>query len=59
MCIQTVGQGHLNKLYEHVHILRCDPLMIQDANSAKEYLTVKLKMFLFCNFQMNSNVTNL
>ena len=30
-------------LYKHVHVLRCNPLVIQDANPAKEFLTVKLK----------------
>ena len=24
MCMQTVSQGQRNKLYEHVHVLRCD-----------------------------------
>ena len=42
-CIQIVSQEQRNKLYIHVHVLRCNPLMIQDANPAKEYLTVKLK----------------
>ena len=30
-------------LYKHVYVLRCKPLVIQDVNPAKEYLTVKLK----------------
>ena len=42
-CLQIVSQGQWNKLYEHVHVLRCNPLMIQDVNPAKEFLTVKLK----------------
>ena len=25
MCIQTVSQGQRNKLYKHVHVLRCNP----------------------------------
>ena len=43
MCKQIVSQGQQNKLYEHVYVLRCNPLMMQDVNPAKEYLTVKLK----------------
>ena len=31
------------KLYKHAHVLRYNPLVIQDVNPAKEYLTVKLK----------------
>ena len=34
-CMQIVSQGQWNKLYKHVHILRCNPLMIQDINPAK------------------------
>ena len=41
--MQIVSQGQRNKLYKHVYVLRCNPLMIQDINPAKEYLTVKLK----------------
>ena len=43
MCMQIVSQGQRNKLYKHVYVLRCNPLMIQDINPAKEYLIVKLK----------------
>ena len=39
-CLQIVSHG---QWYKHVHVLRCNPLMIQDANPAKESLTVKLK----------------
>ena len=39
-CMQIVSQGQQNKLYKHVHVT---PLVIQDINPAKEYLTVKLK----------------
>ena len=42
-CMQIVSQGQWNKLYKHVHVLRCNLLVIQDVNSAREYLTVKLK----------------
>ena len=35
VCMQIVSQGQWNKLYKHVHILRCNPLMIQDINPAK------------------------
>ena len=42
-CMQIVSQGQWNKLYKHVYVLRCNPLVIQDVNPAKEYLTVKLK----------------
>ena len=42
-CMQIVSQGQRNKLYKHVHVLRCNPLMIQDINPARDYLTVKLK----------------
>ena len=42
-CMQIVSQGQRNKLYKHVHVLRCNPLVIQDVNPAREYLTVKLK----------------
>ena len=42
-CMQTVSQGQQNKLYKHVYVIRCNPLVIQDVNPAKEYLTVKLK----------------
>ena len=34
-CMQIVGQGQWNKLYKHVHVLRCNPLVIQDVNPAK------------------------
>ena len=33
----------MNKLYKHVYVLRCNPLVIQDVSTAKEYLIVKLK----------------
>ena len=42
-CMQIVSQGQQNKLHKHVYVLRCNPLVIQDVNPAKEYLTVKLK----------------
>ena len=42
-CMQITSQGQQNKLYKHVHVLRCNPLVIQDINPAKEYLTIKLK----------------
>ena len=42
-CMQIVSQAQRNKLCKHVYILRCNPLMIQGINPAKEYLTVKLK----------------
>ena len=42
-CMQIVSQGQWNKLNKHVYVLRCNPLVIQDINPAKEYLTVKLK----------------
>ena len=32
-----------DKLYKYAYVLRCNPLVIQDVNPAKEYLTVKLK----------------
>ena len=35
-CMQIVSQGQWNKLYKHVHVLRCNPLMIQDINPAKK-----------------------
>ena len=41
--MQIISQGQRNKLYKHVHVLRCNPLVIQDVNPAREYLTVKLK----------------
>ena len=41
--MQIVSQGQRNKLYKHVHVLRCNPLVIQDVNPAREYLTVKPK----------------
>ena len=43
VCMQIVSQGQRNKLYKHVYVLRCNPLVIQDVNPAKEYLTVNLK----------------
>ena len=43
VCMQIVSQGQQNKLYKHVYVLRCNPLIIQDINPVKEYLTVKLK----------------
>ena len=42
-CMQIVSQGQRKKLYKRVHVLRCNPLVIQDINPAKEYLTIKLK----------------
>ena len=41
--MQIVSQGQQNKLYKHVYVVRCTPLVIQDINPAEEYLTVKLK----------------
>ena len=35
MCMQIVSQGQWNKLYKHVHVLRCNPLVIQDLNPVK------------------------
>ena len=35
VCMQIVSQGQRNKLYKHVHVLRCKPLVIQDVNPAK------------------------
>ena len=40
VCMQIVSQVQWNKLYKHVHVLRCNP---QDVNPTTEYLTVKLK----------------
>ena len=34
-CMQIVSQGQWSKLYKHVHVLRCNPLMIQEVNPAK------------------------
>ena len=34
-CMQIVSEGQQNKLNKHVHVLRCNPLMIQDVNPAK------------------------
>ena len=34
-CIQIVSQGQWNKLYKHVHVLRCNPFVMQDVNPAK------------------------
>ena len=42
-CMQIVSQEQQNKLYKHVYVLQCNPLVIQYINPAKEYLTVKLK----------------
>ena len=44
-CMQIVSQRRQNKLYKHVHVLRCNitPIVIQDVKPAKEFLTVKLK----------------
>ena len=42
-CMKIVSQGQRNKLYKHVYVLRCNSLVIQDGNPAKEYLIVKLK----------------
>ena len=41
--MQIVNQRQWNKLYKHVNVLRCNPLVIQDVNPAKEFLIVKLK----------------
>ena len=49
-CMQIVSQGQQNKLYKHVNVLRCNTLMIQDVNPAKEYLTVRLKAIRGCVF---------
>ena len=38
-CMQILSQGQLNKLYKHVYVLRCNPLVIQ----GKSFVTVKLK----------------
>ena len=38
-------QGH-----EYVHVLRCVPLVIQDANPDEEFLTVKLKQLGYVSF---------
>ena len=43
MCMQILSKGQWNKLYKHVHVLRYNPLVIQDVSPAKEFLTVKLK----------------
>ena len=32
-CMKIVSQGQHNKLYKHVHVLRCNPLVIQDINN--------------------------
>ena len=56
-CMQIVSQGQRNKLYKHVYVLRCNPLVIQDINPAKEYLTVKLrKTIRGCVFYRLSSV---
>ena len=40
-CMQIVSQQYsIHKFYEHVDVI---PLVTQDANPAKEFLTVKLK----------------
>ena len=61
-CMQIVSQGQRNTIYKHVYVLRCNPLVIQDINPAKEYLTVKLKRLEGVSFTGNSrisfNVTN-
>ena len=41
--MQTVSQGQWYNLYDNVNALRCDPLMTQDENPTKEFLTVKLQ----------------
>ena len=43
VCMQIVSKNSTNKLYKHVYVLRCNPLLIQDVNPAKEYFTVKPK----------------
>ena len=35
VCMQIISQEQQNKLYKHVHVLRCNPLVIQDVNPAK------------------------
>ena len=35
MCMQIVSQGEWNKLHKHVHVLKCNPLVIQDINPVK------------------------
>ena len=35
VCMQIISQRQLNKLYKHVHVLRCNPLVIQDITPAK------------------------
>ena len=35
VCMQIVSQGQQNKLHKNVHVLRCNPLVIQDVNPAK------------------------
>ena len=56
MCMQIVSQGQRNKLHKHVHLLRCNPLVIQDVNPAKEFLTVKLKQLKGMYFTIISSV---
>ena len=34
-CMQIISQGQRNKLYKLVHVLGCNPFMIQDVNPAK------------------------
>ena len=36
VCMQIVSQRQQNKLYKHVYVLRCNHLVIQDINPAKE-----------------------
>ena len=43
VCMQTVGQGQQNKLYEHVYVLRCDSPCDTSRKCAKEFLIIKLK----------------
>ena len=49
-CMQIVSQGQRNKLYKHVHVLRCNPLVIQDV--------VCLIPIIIGNSQISFNVTN-
>ena len=65
VCMKNVSQGQRNKLYTHVYELRCNPLVIQDGNPAKEFLTVKLKQLesvslpiIIGNSWLSFNVTN-
>ena len=43
-CMQIVSQGQWNKLYKHVHVLRCNPFVMQDVNPAKLIFYCKAKV---------------